>query len=125
MTELSTVYIVDDDASVRRSLERLMKSFGYTPVAFATVDEFLALPTLAASSCVIADVTMRGGTGVALAQALQQRGDGLPVILVTAHDTDEVRAAAKRCGVSAYFRKPVDDQALVDSIEWALSTRRL
>lgn len=101
-----------------------MKSFGYAPVTFSSVDEFLAVPTMAHSACVIADVTMRGGTGVELAQALQQRGDRLPVILVTAHDTEEVRAAAQRCGASAYFRKPVDDQALVDSIEWALSAQR-
>jgi len=102
-----------------------MGATGYTPISFASADEFLALGDYAGSACVIADVTVRGSTGVELAQTLQQRGDRLPVILVTAHDTDEVRAAARRCGAAAYFRKPVDDQALVDSIEWALSARRV
>ena len=119
----STVYIVDDDASVCRSLERLMRSFGYQPACFSSVDEFLKVPVLASSSCVIADVTMPGRTGLELAQTLRMRGNKVPVILVTAHDTEEVRIAAKHCGATAYFRKPVDDQALKDSIEWALSAK--
>jgi FixJ family two-component response regulator len=105
-------------------MERLMRSLGYTPVSFSGVDEFLRAPQLASSACVIADVTMRGGSGTTLALALKARGEPLPVILVTANDSDEVRAEARRCGASAYFRKPVDDQALVDAIEWALSAQR-
>jgi FixJ family two-component response regulator len=119
----STVYIVDDDASVCRSLERLMRSFGYRPACFHSVDEFLQVQVLASSSCVIADVTMPGRSGVELAETLRRRGNNVPVILVTAHDTEEVRVAAKHCGATAYFRKPVDDQALKDSIEWALSAK--
>jgi FixJ family two-component response regulator len=119
-----TVYIVDDDASVRRSLERLMRSCGYVPACFASADEFLAVPHLVRSACVIADVTMRGTSGMALPQALAARGLRLPVIFVTARDTEEMRAEARRTGASAYLRKPVDDQALVDSIEWALGSRR-
>jgi FixJ family two-component response regulator len=89
-------------------------------LAFSRADAFLAEPILHWPACVIADVTMAGGSGLALAQALKDRGDHMPVILVTAHDTEETRTAARRCGASAYFRKPVDDQALLDAIEWAL-----
>jgi FixJ family two-component response regulator len=105
-------------------MERLLRSLGYAPVMFSSVDEFLTAPRLAASACVIADVTMRGSLGTTLARALKERGEPLPVILVTANDSDEVRAEARRCGASAYFRKPVDDQALVDAIEWALGAQR-
>jgi len=105
-------------------MERLMRSLGYAPVVFSSVDEFLTTPRVASSACVIADVTMRGASGTTLALALKERGEPLPVILVTANDSDEVRAEARRCGASAYFRKPVDDQALVDAIEWALSAQR-
>jgi FixJ family two-component response regulator len=84
------------------------------------VDAFLAESSLARPACIIADVTLRGASGVALPQALAERGHRLPVILISASDADDSRAAARRCGASAFLRKPVDDQALVDSIEWVL-----
>ena len=97
-----------------------MRSCGFDPVSFSAVDEFLAVPHHALPACVIADVTMRGKSGVTLPHALAERGEPLPVILITAHDSEEMRAEARRGGASAYLRKPVDDQALVDAIEWAL-----
>lgn len=114
-----TVYIVDDDASVRRSLERLLRSAGYQPACFASVEELLH-GTVGAPACVIADVTLTGRSGLELGQALAERGHHVPLIMLTAHDTAEMRAAAKAGGAVAFFRKPVDDQALVDSIEWVL-----
>jgi FixJ family two-component response regulator len=119
----ATIYLVDDDASVRRSMGRLLLSLGYTPVEFPSVDEFLMSPVPALPGCVVADVTMRGRQGTDLPLELRRRGRELPVILVTAHDRDDIRAEAKRCGASAYLRKPVDEQALVDAIEWALSVK--
>ena len=120
-----TVYIVDDDASVRRSLRRLLLALGYTPQEFPSVDEFLRFldhPLSALWGCVVADVTVPGRRGTDLPGELRQRGMPMPVILVTAQDRDDVRSEAKRCGASAYLRKPVDEQALVDAIEWAMST---
>lgn len=72
-------------------------------------------------ACVIADIQMHGSSGLELQQRLQQRGSSIPVILLTAQDTPEIRAKAKSGGFSGFFRKPVDDQALIDSIEWSLS----
>ena len=77
--------------------------------------------SFAANSCVIADVQMPGGNGLQLPQHLRQNGLSLPVILLTAQDTAEMRTLAKREGISAFFRKPVDDQALIDAIEWAVN----
>ena len=118
-----TIYIVDDDDSVRRSLSRLMKSAGYVPATFATIGELLACEQLHKPACVIADVRMPGGSGLDVPGKLRARGDSLPVIIVTAHDTEEMRLEARLAGVSGYFRKPVDDQALIDAIEWALSKK--
>lgn len=125
MNAPSTIYIVDDDASVRRSLERLMRSCGYRTACFASVDTFLAEPELVRPACIVADVTLRGGSGTALPQALADRDERIPVILISASDADETRALARRGGAAAFLRKPVDDQALVDAIEWVLGSTRV
>ena len=118
-----TICIVDDDDSVRRSLSRLLRSAGYDVRAFSTIGELLASEQLHRASCVIADVRMPGGSGLELPDKLRARGVSIPVLIVTAHDTEEMRTEARRAGVSAYFRKPVDDQALIDAIEWAVSRK--
>jgi FixJ family two-component response regulator len=118
-----TIYIVEDDDSMRRALERLMLSAGYATATFASVSEFIATECFLEPACVIADARMPGGSGLDLLEKLRARGSGLPVIIVTAHATPEMRARARQAGVDGYFRKPVDDQALIDAIEWALSGR--
>jgi FixJ family two-component response regulator len=118
-----TIYIVDDDESMRRSLARLMRSAGYATATFTSVGELIAAERLEESACVIADGRMLGGSGLDLPGKLRARGSCLPVIIVTAQDTDAIRAEARQAGVAGYFRKPVDDQALIDAIEWALSER--
>lgn len=117
----TTIYIIDDDTSVGRSLARLMRSAGFVPEVFTSVDEFIAKATFAEHACIIADVQMKGGGGLDLQQRLKEIDTSIPVILLTAVDTDDLRAEAKLGGFSALFRKPVDDQALIDAIEWALN----
>jgi FixJ family two-component response regulator len=119
----ATIYIVDDDESMRRSLARLMKSAGYATATFRSVGELIATERFAEPACVIADGRMLGGSGLELPRKLRARGSSLPVIILTAHDTEEMRAEARQAGVAGYFRKPVDDQALIDAIEWALTGR--
>jgi FixJ family two-component response regulator len=70
---------------------------------------------------VIADVQMPSGNGLQLQQRLRENGLSMPLILLAAQDTDEMRAEAKCGGFAGFFRKPVDDQALIDAIEWALN----
>jgi FixJ family two-component response regulator len=113
------VYIIDDDESVRRALCRMLRSAGMAASAYATVDGFIADCVCAGSACVIADVRIPGSGGLDLPAALHRIGCDLPVIIVTAQDSDAARAEAKRAGAAAFFRKPVDDQALLDAIEWA------
>jgi FixJ family two-component response regulator len=116
-----TVYIIDDDPSVRRALSRLVHSAGMLAVTCDSVDDFLAIPEPEHHACVIADLRMPGSDALRLTGTLADRGLRLPVIMVTAQGTETTRAAAKQAGVCAFFRKPVDDQALFDAIEWAVA----
>jgi len=116
----TTIYIIDDDASVASSLARLMRAVGFCPAVFSSIDDFLSGGALDTGACVLADVRMPGGGGAGLPRRLQEVGSSIPVILLTAQDTDEIRGQAKLGGCSGFFRKPVDDQALIDAIEWAL-----
>jgi FixJ family two-component response regulator len=90
--------------------------------SFESASRFLESPFSEQNACLIADVKMRGHSGLELQQMLTARGSSLPVILITAFDTDGTRAQAKKEGVAGYFRKPVDDQALLDAIHWALES---
>jgi FixJ family two-component response regulator len=91
------------------------------PSTFASVDEFMRADLPDANACVVSDVRMPGTSGLELPALLAKADRHVPVILVTAHDTPETRDTAQRVGAAAYFRKPVDDQALLDAIEWAIS----
>lgn len=116
-----SVYIIDDDTSVRTALERLLISAGIRSQTFASADEFLKAGTPSEGSCVITDVKMHGMTGPELQRKVRESGAHVSFIFVTAYDTEEVRSQAKKDGAVAYFRKPVDDQALLDAIGWAMS----
>ena len=76
------------------------------------------------NSCVVSDVQFPGKSGLELPVMLDRAGHHLPVIFVTAHDTPETRDRAQRIGGAGYFRKPVDDQALLDAIVWAISGKQ-
>ena len=116
-----TVYIVDDDDSVRRALMRLIHSADMKALAFASANEFLESRSQEENACLVTDVQMRGLTGLELHRKLIALGSRLPVIYITAFDTEEIRRQAKSAGGVGYLRKPVDDQALLDTIRWALS----
>jgi FixJ family two-component response regulator len=92
------------------------------PQTFASVEEFMRADCPDDHACVISDVRMPGISGLELPGLLARAGRRLPVIFTTAHDTPETREIAQRAGAAAYFRKPVDDQALLDAIAWALSS---
>ena len=115
------VCIVDDDASVRRAVARVMKSAGIDAREFGSVDECMDSDIGSRPACVVADALMSGGTGIDLTRRLLESGRDLPVILVTAEGNGRLRTQARAAGAVGCFRKPVDAQALVDAIEWALA----
>ena len=114
------VYIVDDEPSICTAYARLVRSAKMQPRTFASVEDFIHSEFTDKNACVISDVQFPGKSGLELPVLLGRAGHHLPVIFVTAHDTPETRDLALRFGASAYFRKPVDDQALLDAIAWAI-----
>jgi FixJ family two-component response regulator len=114
------VYIVDDEPSICTAYARLVRSARMQPRTFASVEDFMGSEFTDKNACVVSDVQFPGMSGLELPVLLGRAGHHLPVIFVTAHDTPETRDLALRFGASAYFRKPVDDQALLDAIAWAI-----
>ena len=122
--ERPIIFIIDDDTSVRRALGRVMTSAGLESRSFDSVEEFLAKSDLHSKGCIVADMTMIGMSGLDLKRLLNTAHSPLPVILLTAHESEEMRAAAHEAGAASFFRKPVDTQALLDAVQWALNEQR-
>ena len=115
-----TIFLIDDDASLRRALGRVMTSAGLAWEAYDSADQFLATVNLRQAGCIVTDMTLSGISGLDLKLRLNALGHELPLIFLTAHDSEELRSAARAAGAAGFFRKPVDSQALLDAIEWAL-----
>jgi len=115
------IYIVEDDDSVRKGLSRLMRSAGLASQDFGSAEEFLAGVDGESSGCVLLDITMPRLSGLQLQGELNKRHINLPVIAVSARDDADTRDMARQLGARYFFRKPVDDQALIDAIQWLLA----
>lgn len=115
------VYIVDDEPSVCTAYARLVRSAKMQSHTFASVEDFLRADLTDENAVVVSDIQMPGASGLDLPGLLARAGRHVPVIFITAHDTPETRDRAQHAGAVAYFRKPVDDQALLDAIAWALT----
>jgi two-component system response regulator FixJ len=114
------VHVVDDDAGVRRSLERLLSSAGFAAVSYPTPQSILeAAPGLAAG-CILLDVQMPGMDGLMLQAELRARGAGLPVIVMTGQGDVATAVRAMKAGAADFIEKPFSDEVLVTAIEAAL-----
>jgi FixJ family two-component response regulator len=112
------VYIVDDDAAVRASLARLMRSADIEVRLFDGAEAFLAEAGEARSGCMLLDITLPRMNGLRLCARLRELGVDLPVIALSARDDDETLRLARELGVRLFLHKPVDGQALLDAIGW-------
>lgn len=117
------IYIIEDEPSVSTAYARLASSAKMEPRIFRSVEEFLCADFSDDNACVISDMRMPGINGLELPRLLERAGHYVPVIFITAHDTPETRGLAQRAGAASYFLKPVDDQALIDAIKWAIGRR--
>ncbi|MEA3275852.1 MAG: response regulator [Pseudomonadota bacterium] len=115
------VYLLEDDASVRRAFSRLLQTAGIEVREFGTVEEFLRYPVKPCRACVVADTLLLRGVDIDLPRRLHGAGRNIPVILVTTEEDGRTLAAAKSAGAVSFFHKPVDGQALIDAVEWAVS----
>jgi FixJ family two-component response regulator len=112
--------VVDDDADVRVALTRLVSSAGFAVETFASGAEFLRSVRDHEPDCVVLDLHMPEMSGFDVQGALVVDHAGVPVVVVTGHDTVESRARAMQLGAKAYLCKPVDDEALLAAIGGAL-----
>jgi FixJ family two-component response regulator len=116
-----TVYVVDDDASVRRGLRRLLKSAGYSVESFNSAQAFLeADPSCQDPACLILDMKMPGMTGSHLQQKLLERDYAVPIIFITGHGDVPMSVKAMKTGAVDFLTKPFDEGALLDAVEEAL-----
>src|SRR5579863_7688410 len=120
MSEIPLVSVVDDDESVRRAMGRLIRSFGFTVVVFASGEELLVSGHLRDTSCLILDVHMPRMNGLQLQAYLVQAGCLMPIIFITAYVDEKVRAQALRAGAACFLEKPFSDAALLNGIRQAL-----
>jgi len=121
MAATSLVAVVDDDEAVRRALARLIRSAGLDADTFPSGDEFLETLSDHRPDCVVLDLHMPKVSGLAVQSWLARAGFRIPVIVVTGHDTPETQAQAMKGGAVAYFRKPVDGEALLGAIARAVA----
>jgi FixJ family two-component response regulator len=121
LSERSLISIVDDDQAFGDSMRRLLKSLGYAVAVFPSAAEFLASPTLADTTCLVADVHMPAMTGVELYRRLIELGHTIPTILVTAYPNDSVQECMLTQGVECYLPKPLDEADLIGCLRCALA----
>jgi len=120
MCNLSLISVVDDDYSVRESLQCLIRSFGFAVEAFSSAEEFLTSDRLLDTRCLILDVRMPGMTGIELQRQLAASHREIPVIFITAHGDEAARSQALRDGAVGYLLKPFAEEALLSAIHAAL-----
>jgi len=116
------VFIVDDDDDVRDGFTRLIRSAGMQARAYASAEQFLLELDTSGAGCLLLDLTMPSMTGQVALSRLRQMGSQLPVIVVSARDDEMMRAVVRDLGAKMFLRKPVDDQALLDAIQWAAAS---
>ncbi len=113
------IFLVEDDASVRRALKRLVRSFGYEVDAFASAGDVLNIVPTTVPDCLIVDVQMPGLNGLGLQHHLAEAGHQLPIIFITAHEDAQVYQLAMQAGAVAFLYKPFSDEALLEAIHAA------
>jgi FixJ family two-component response regulator len=112
----STIAVVDDDASLREALKGLLRSAGFHAEVFASAEEFLRSGRLRGTACLILDVRMPGMSGVELQERLMGTDPAVPIVFISGHGDEEVRALALERGAVEFLQKPFSDEALLNAI---------
>ena len=123
--DVVTVFIVDDDADVRESLQELLESVGLHSQSFRTAQEFLAVGHGDAPSCLILDVRLPGISGLDLQHELKRRRTNIPIVFLTAHADVPMSVKAMKSGAVEFLTKPFRQQDLLDAVQRSLSRARI
>jgi len=115
-----TVFVIDDQASVRDALGEMLSVFGFRVETFESADAFLASEASRRAGCIVADVRMPGTDGIALVREIARRKLPLPVVLISGHADVPMAVAAIKAGADDFIEKPVDDVQLVAAINRCL-----
>jgi FixJ family two-component response regulator len=118
---VANVCVVDDDAPLRRAMQRLLKASGYGVETFGSAEEFLAARHVPPPDCLVLDIRLGGINGFQLYDRLRAEGLSIPTVFITGHDDVGLREQARKVGAAGYVRKPFDEQSLVTAIEAALA----
>src|ERR1700746_558370 len=119
----SIVFVVDDDISVRESLELLIRSAGWRAETFESGPGFLSRPRVSAPCCLLLDVTLPGLNGLELQQQLAERTE-MPIIFITGHGDIPMTVRAMKAGAAEFLTKPLKDDVLVNAIRGHLERSR-
>jgi FixJ family two-component response regulator len=123
--DVATVFIVDDDADVRESLQELLESVGLHSQSFRTAQEFLAVGSGDAPSCLILDVRLPGISGLDLQHELKRRRAHIPIVFLTAHADVPMSVKAMKSGAVEFLTKPFRQQDLLDAVQRSLTRARI
>jgi len=119
------VFVVDDDISVRESLELLIVNAGWRPELFASAQEFLQHPRALVPSCLVLDISLPGLNGLDLQKRVAQERTDLPIIFITGHGNVPMTVQAMKAGAVEFLTKPFSDEVLLSAIRQALERSRI
>lgn len=117
----ATIFVVDDDTSVRTALKRLIRSLGFVVEAFDSAQAFLDREYHDGPACLILDIRMPGTSGIELQKQLTETGVHIPIIFITGHGNVQMSVKAMKAGALDFIEKPFDDQTLIDAIHTAIA----
>ena len=114
------VFVVDDDISVRESLELLIQFAGWQPETFASAEEFLAHPRTVTPSCLVLDISLPDLNGLELQKLIASERTDMPIIFITGHGDVPMSVQAMKAGAVEFLTKPFDDEVLLSAIRHAI-----
>lgn len=119
--ENPTIFVIDDDADIRASIQGVLKSVGLRSEGFETAEKFLERKLLDGPSCLILDVSLPGVSGIVFQQQLKKAGIHIPIVFVTGHGDIPMTVKAMKSGAVEFLTKPFGDQELLGAIQQALA----
>jgi len=120
MADGRQVIVVDDDASVRRSLARLLRAAGFDVATYASAEAFLENPPDVANICLVLDIHLGGMSGLELADCLDRQARAIPIVFISAQEAALYAERRAHVRTIAFLRKPFDETALIEAVSRAL-----